>query len=207
MPNNLIITTEVPVTAEHLDKAAATWQQHLKDHAQTGHQLYRNLQADTLLELTAVTDDLAELATLRQSWIDLWPQLSDYLTGDYRRQLLHHVESPKPSTGSLPAGKYLQLRHIEVAPAVYQDYRAWREETIFDVVRNSPVVKSFDAYHSVFSTEPGVMFVSSFDTTPQEYQAVFNSPRYQQIVQQAGDRFIVGGDRGLYTTTYQRLTA
>ena len=51
------------------------------------------------------------------------------------------------------------------------------------------------------------MFVSSFDTTPQEYEAVFGSPRYQQIVQQAGDRYIVGGDRGLYTTIYQRLSA
>ena len=49
MPSNLIITTEVPVVVEHLDKAAATWRQHLDDHAQTGHQLYRNLQADTLL--------------------------------------------------------------------------------------------------------------------------------------------------------------
>lgn len=207
MPSNLIIITEVPVAAEHLDKAAATWHQHLDDHAQTGHQLYRNLQADTLLELTAVTDDLAELPALRQSWKELWPQLSDHLTGDYRRQLLHHVESPKPSAGPLPAGKYLQLRHIEVPPPVYQVYRAWREETIFDVVRNAPEVKSFDAYHSVFSTEPGVMFVSSFDTTLQEYQAVFSSLRYQQIVQQAGDRYIVGGDRGLYTTTYQRLVA
>ena len=117
MPSNLILVTEVPVTAAHLDKAAAAWQQHLDDHAQTGHQLYRNLQADTLLELTAVTDEVAELAALRQSWKDLWPQLADYLTGDYRRQLLHHVESPKPSAGSLPAGKYLQLRHIEVLPA------------------------------------------------------------------------------------------
>jgi hypothetical protein len=207
MPSNLIILTEVPVAAEHLDKAAATWQQHLDDHAQADHQLYRNLQADTLLELTAVTDELAELAALRQSWKELWPQLSDYLTGDYRRQLLHHVQSPKPSTGSLPAGTYLQLRHIEVPPSVYQEYRAWREETIFDVVRNAGEIQSFDAYHSVFSTEPGVMFVSSFDTTLPEYEAVFQSPRYQQIVQQAGDRYIVGGDRGLYTTIYQRLTA
>jgi len=71
MPSNLIITTEVPVAAEHLDKAVGTWEQHLKDHAQTGHQLYRNLQADTLLELTAVADDLAEMAVIRQRWKDL----------------------------------------------------------------------------------------------------------------------------------------
>jgi hypothetical protein len=35
----------------------------------------------------------------------------------------------------------------------------------------------------------------------------FTSPRYQQIVREAGDTYITGGDNGLYTRIYERVTA
>ncbi|MGW7342673.1 hypothetical protein [Streptomyces sp. NPDC054854] len=66
-------------------------------------------------------------------------------------------------------------------------------------MRTADEVEVFEAYHSVLSTEPGVMFVSGFSCDPAEYTAVFTSPRYQEIVRQAGDRFIAVGERGLYT--------
>lgn len=83
------------------------------------------------------------------------------------------------------------------------EYRQWREKTIFDVVRNADEVQAFLAYHSVVSGQPGVMFISGFSADPENYNAVFASDRYRQIVQEAGDRYITGGANGLYTRTYR----
>jgi hypothetical protein len=115
------------------------------------------------------------------------------------------VEAPKPERAALPHTDYLQLRHVEVRPPMYRAYRQWREETIFDVVRGSDDIEVFLAYHSVLSTEPGVMFLSGFECAPEQYQRTFTSERYQQIVRQAGDNYITGGERGLYTRIYRRI--
>ncbi|MEU9009331.1 hypothetical protein AB0D12_05995 [Streptomyces sp. NPDC048479] len=86
---------------------------------------------------------------------------------------------------------------------MHDAYREWRDRTIFDVVRTHDEVEVFLAYHSLLSTEPGVLFVSGFSVEPDVYQAVFTSPRYQDIVKQAGDTYIT--DRGLYTRIYARV--
>lgn len=124
------------------------------------------------------------------------------MTGDVRRELLQFVEAPKPSATPLPQNDHLQLRHVEVPPQRETAYRAWREETIFQVVRESPLVHTFLAYHSLISGQPGVMFLSGFSGDPQKYLSVFSSERYQEIVRQAGDRYITGGTDGLYTRLY-----
>lgn len=94
---------------------------------------------------------------------------------------------------------------MEVPPIKNAIYRAWREETIFGVVRENPEVEIFLAYHSVISMQPGVMFISGFSCDPVVYQAIFNSEKYQKIVRQAGDTYITGGPGGLYTKVYQRF--
>jgi hypothetical protein len=124
------------------------------------------------------------------------------MTGDVRRELLQYVEAPKPAATPLPQDDHLQLRHVEVPPQREAAYRAWREETIFQVVRESPLVQTFLAYHSIISGQPGVMFLSGFTGDPQKYLSVFSSERYQEIVRQAGDRYITGGTDGLYTRLY-----
>lgn len=124
------------------------------------------------------------------------------LAGDVRRELVDLVEQVKNSQGLLPQTPYVQLRHVEVVPGRMADYRKWREETIFDVVRNHDEVESFAAYHSLISGVPGVMFVSGFRCSPETYGAVFSSARYKSIVQQAGDGYITGGTDGLYTRIY-----
>lgn len=86
------------------------------------------------------------------------------------------------------------------------DYRAWREATIFDVVRSHDEVESFAAYHSLISGVPGVMFVSGFSCPVDRYAAVFSSDRYKTIVQEAGENYITGGTDGLYTRIYSRLS-
>lgn len=73
-------------------------------------------------------------------------------------------------------------------------------------MREASEVETFLAYHSLISSEPGVMFVSGFSGSLAAYSAVFGSPAYQDIVRQAGNRFITGGERGLYTKLYQDIS-
>jgi len=161
------------------------------------------LDDSTVLELNALSS-IHQIEALAPSWEQVWTRLGASLASDFRRQLLTFVEAPKDTPQPLPTTPYLQLRHVEVPPGRFDEYRAWRERTIFDVVRNSTAVEQFIAYHSVISTEPGVMFLSGFSVEPDIYAETFNSPRYQKIVQEAGDNFITGGERGLYTKSYRR---
>lgn len=206
MSAQLITTTELAVKPDLMDDAIAAWLGHHESSPIKGRVLYRGLDDAKLLELAPVRETLGDLPALRTDWLNLWHTIGHVAESDFARQVLHFVEAPKPVTTALPETPYVQLRHIEVAPPVYREYRAWRRETIFDVVRNAPEVAAFAAYHSVFSNEPGVMFVSGFSCSLEEYAAVFSSPRYQEIVRQAGNRYITGGERGLYTRTYARVT-
>ena len=206
MASHLITITELPVKPNLTKHAAAAWLAHHEASPVAGRILYQGLEDSTLMELAPLAD-LGALPDLRADWLKLWHTVGPMAEGDFRRQLLHFVEAPKPVAEPLPTTPYLQLRHVEVPPPVYFAYRSWREETIFDVVRNADQVEEFLAYHSVFSSEPGVMFLSGFSCEPSEYGQVFSSPRYQEIVRQAGDRYITGGERGLYTRLYTRLTS
>ncbi|MFJ6831652.1 hypothetical protein [Streptomyces sp. NPDC091209] len=205
MSTALMTVTELSVKPDLAADAAAAWLDHHSTSGFEGRVLYRGLEGPTLLEL-APLNGYDQIEGLRTDWRKLWDAVGPMAEGDFRRQLLHYVEAPKPTSEALPATPYVQMRHVEVPPPNYRAYRAWREETIFDVVRNAPEVEVFEAYHSVLSSEPGVMFVSGFSCEPAAYQAVFSSPRYQEIVRQAGDQYITGGDRGLYTRLYARVT-
>ncbi|MFJ8649657.1 hypothetical protein ACIRNI_26495 [Streptomyces sp. NPDC093546] len=206
MSSPLLVLNEVAVAPGKADQVLAAWSELNQKEPVTGRALYRSVDDGNILEITPI-ENLSELGALGAVWQKLWEGVSDDLVSDFRRQLLEFVEAPKDTADPLPATPYVQLRHIEVKPREFAAYREWRENTIFDVVRRAEQVEAFLAYHSLFSTEPGVMFVSGFACEPAEYQAVFTSPEYQRIVQEAGDRYIVGGESGLYTRVYQRVDA
>ncbi|MGG8407632.1 hypothetical protein ACM614_13925 [Streptomyces sp. 12297] len=205
MSASLIVTSELDVKPGHVDQAIAAWLEPAAPHGAEDRVLYRSLGGDSLLELTAL-DAVEQVEGLRADWARQFEALAPYAAGDFSRELLGYVEAPKPAATPLPTTPYIQMRHVEVKPEQYAAYRVWRDETIFDVVRTHDEVETFLAYHSVLSSEPGVMFVSGFSCDPQAYTDVFTSPRYQEIVKQAGDRYITGGDRGLYTKLYQRVS-
>jgi hypothetical protein len=196
--------TELPVIDGHIDHAQAAW----TDVQQPSdvRRLYRKLDQSALLEVaaSATWPDLAASAAERDA---LWEKVGVHAAGDFRREILRYVEEPKPTSGPLPDGQYLELRYVEVKPPVYEEYRAWRDRTIFDVVRESEQVKTFSAYHTAFTTRPGVVFLSAFDGDVDAYRGVFSSPRYRQIVQEAGDNYITGGNHGLATRVYVRATS
>jgi hypothetical protein len=204
MSATVLLVTELPVAAEQRDRAVEAWSEHLLASPGKDRVLYRCLEADTLLELR-VLDGLDAIDAAEVDFDLLWSAVGPYAAGDFRRQVVRFVEAPKEPGTDLPQTPYVQLRYVEVKPPMYEAYRAWREETIFAVVRESDEVESFSAYHTVVSTQPGVLFVSGFSVPVAEYMAPFTNERYKEIVAQAGDRYITGGPGGLYTRCYERV--
>ncbi len=156
-----------------------------------------------MLELRAI-DDIKEISWVEGELESSFHRFASILAGDIRRELLKFVESPIDSYKPLPESTYIQLRHVEVPAEKYSQYRQWRDETIFNVVRdNKDKIVSFEAYHSLISGAPGVMFISSFNVDKELYKEAFTNLRYQDIIQQAGDNYIAGGNEGLYTRIYR----
>ncbi|WP_354641717.1 hypothetical protein [Kitasatospora camelliae] len=205
MSANLLLVTEVNVRPEALDQAAKAWAELT---AGSPAQLYRSLEDSALLELRPL-DSLTDLAALHEEWQQLFTATAPHLAGDFRRQVQEFVEAPKDTDLALPDTAHVQLRRVEVKPPVLADYRAWRDRTIFETVRNAPESEVFLAYHSLLSTEPGVLFVAGFSGDPAVHNAVFRTPEYEAILVQARDNYIVpqGGDRGLFLKTYARIEA
>ncbi|MFK8259350.1 hypothetical protein ACFL9S_16395 [Erwinia sp. AnSW2-5] len=156
-----------------------------------------------LLELRSF-NDIKEISWIEEEMVSIFHHFSDVLSADIRRELIKFVESPIDNKKDLPETSYIQLRHVEVPAKNYQQYRQWREETIFNVVRdNKDKIESFEAFHSLISGVPGVMFISSFNVNKDIYKEAFTNARYQGIIQQAGDNYITGGSEGLYTRIYR----
>jgi len=199
-----LLITEITPKDGQCKTVASAWASLPTPQGVVERAVFSALDGSTVLELSALSS-IEQIGSLASSLEQVWTRLGANLASDFRRQLLVFVEAPKDIPQPLPTTPYLQLRHVEVPPGRFDEYRTWRERTIFDVVRNSPDVEQFIAYHSVVSTEPGVMFLSGFSVEPDVYAATFSSPRYQQIVQEAGDNFITGGERGLYTKSYRRV--
>lgn len=197
----IIQLTELAIIKNNLKTARNAWRKLIPDSSNTAR-LYEQLDSPTLLELRAYPTwpNLFDTAPERR---ELWETLSQYAEGDFRRELLTYIEEPKPIDTPLPDTANLELRRVEVRPPQYDDYRAWRNRTIFDVVRAAPEVSTFSAYHTVFSTHPGVLFLSGFDGSLNDYRQVFSSARYRQIVQAAGAKYITRGEQGLDTRIFR----
>lgn len=197
MASRYIMISRYPTLAEHKDalceKLAET----------SAGRILKSVDAPEVIEITALPEtltltDLSAVAPMVGN-----SEIAELLVADVRREILDYIEAPKGCDDLIPQTRYIQLRHVEVRPAMMAAYRKWREETIFDVVRGNDAAEIFLAYHSVVSGIPGVMFVAGFDGPIETYNADFTSERYRDIVQQAGDTYITGGTDGLYTEFYE----
>lgn len=201
MASTILVITESFPTAESFDAVAKALASQSTPAVARARHVYTALDKSSCLEIIAL-DSTAQIADLEQHFQQSWSLTGLSLKGDFQRQMLRFVEAPKNIEGAIPATPYIQLRHVEVRPPVYPDYLSWRDRTIFDVVRKADEVEAFLAYHSVVSSEPGVMFVSGFSCPVEQYTSVFTSDHYKDIVAQAGNQYITGGERGLYTKIY-----
>ncbi|HCB1211958.1 hypothetical protein [Alcaligenes sp.] len=205
MSAQFIMITEIDVTSGTTQEVVEKWRSITPAEDVLQRVFYRSTDDETVLEIVALNSLNVQGSLL--SYFDTTTEaVREFLKSDFRRQLLSFVEAPRKTDGLLPSTQFLQLRHVEVLPPMYKAYRHWREETIFDVVRNAEVIELFLAYHSAISTEPGVMFLSGFNGDVDSYMKVFNSDRYKDIVQQAGNQYITGGEKGLYTRLYQLIS-
>ncbi|WP_255955368.1 hypothetical protein [Streptomyces odontomachi] len=207
MSATLLLVTEVPVRESEADSAVKNWQEVHARH-QDGRALYRSIDDRTLLELRPLTGD-DDIAGLQDDARELWDALSPLLAGDFRRHLYSFVEAPKGCASALPDTPYVQLRRVEVKPPVISEYRAWRDRTIFEVVREADESEVFLAYHSLLSSEPGVLFVAGFSVDPARHNGVYETPAYDAILAEVRQKYIIpqGGDAGLYLKTYARIEA
>ncbi|TGA95330.1 hypothetical protein [Streptomyces sp. MZ04] len=207
MSARLLLVTEVPVQEDAFDQAVKSWQE-LHAQRPAGHHLYRSLEGHTLLELRPLAD-LGELAAFQEESQAQWQALAPSLAGDFHRHVHEFVEAPKDCAEELPDTPYIQLRRVEVKPPVIAEYRAWRDRTIFATVHAADESEVFLAYHSLLSTEPGVLFVAGFSVDPARHNAVFKTPAYEAILEEVREKYIIpqGGEGGLYTKTYARIGA
>lgn len=175
----------------------------LKNSGSTRYNFCEEQGVNELLELRGF-HNIKEISLVEEEMESMFYRFSEHLSADIRRELLKFVESPINSKKDLPETNYIQLRHVEVPAHSYQKYRFWRDESIFNVVKdNNDKIESFEAFHSLISGVPGVMFISSFNGDKGDYEEIFTNPRYQEIIKQAGDNYITGGNNGLYTCMYR----
>ena len=199
MSSNYVLVSRFPLKSNVSQDALPS----LKSTKNTRYYFCEAQGVNELLELRSF-DDIKEISWVKEELESMFHRFADVLSADIRRELLKFVESPIESKKNLPGTKYIQLRHVEVPAHNYQQYRQWRDETIFNVVRdNSDKIESFEAFHSLISGVPGVMFISAFNGDKEAYIEAFTNARYQEIIQQAGDNYITGGNEGLYTRIYR----
>jgi len=198
-----ILVTEVKSTKENFLNCVKHWKK-LRENELT--KFYINQENFNLLELRAFSNlESVSQILLDNKLIYSDKKLLPYLCSDLHQEILEHKEEIIAQDSLLPQSKYLQLRHIEVPLAIFDEYQEWRRQTIFNHVKKLSTVESFTAYHSLLSTSPGVMFICSFSCPTDDYMQGFSNDAYKEIVRQAGDRYIAGGEKGLYTKIYEAI--
>lgn len=164
---------------------------------------YISDEEDELIEFVEISS-LSELEN--EHACNTFCVLKSVLQSDVKREVLVYEESPISTQRLIPNSKYVQLRHVEVIPSLYEQYRQWRISTIFKVVKeNRHKIKGWDSYHSLISNIPGVMFISQFDVDISDYLEPFIDSNYKNIVSQAGNYIITDSGDGLYTKIYNKL--
>ncbi|QUM86702.1 MULTISPECIES: hypothetical protein [unclassified Moritella] len=205
MKNNLIISSEVIALNSETTAAWDIWCNAGNAELPSGAVrkcYYLEENENHFLELIAV-EKFSDLETLMIQREAFMTELSPLLSSDIRQQVFQLEDTVKAIDTALPTTEKLQLRYIEVPLSVKDAYLNWREDTIFEVVRGASQIDCFLAYRTLFSTQPGVMFFSGFNGDSSQYMAdIFLTPKYQQIVKEAGDQYITGGADGLYTRIF-----
>ncbi len=201
-----ILFSQINISPNHYDEVIETWHQ-IFDSDKHKYILYINDEYNNLLMITTSEKSSDVFDEINSSGIiEFEKNICEHMYSDWRHQILIHEDSIIPFDISSPLSPFLQLRHIEVPLRVYPQYLAWRKGTIFEHVKQQDEIDYFLSYHSVLSTEPGVMFLSGFSCAPDDYLNLFNNEKYKKIVQEAGHKYISGGKKGLYTSLYRLST-
>ncbi len=132
MSSNYVLVSRFPLKNNIYDDFFSS----LKSTKSTRYFLCEEQGVNELLELRSF-NDIKEISWAEEEMESMFYRFADVLSADIRRELLKFVESPFDNKKDLPETKYIQLRHVEVPAHNYQKYRQWRDETIFNVVRDN----------------------------------------------------------------------
>jgi hypothetical protein len=167
------------------------------------HATYAALQGHTVMELTAF-ESLGALAGVIAARADAERSVTTHLKGEWRHEILCYADAFRETSNTITPAPMIEMRHIEVPPPVYCEYRDWRERTLYAALRDRPEIDDFSAYQSVLSTRPGVTFIVGFSQEPAIYRAAYQTPLYRDILRQANARYIASGQNGLQCQIFVR---
>lgn len=204
MFNKYLLLSQINISPNQCSHVTKIWHR-IFDIENNQYHLYENYESNNSILMITTLDDAKDVfeKISHSKMIQFENEIREDMQSDWRHQVLSLEESIIPFNPILSISPFLQLRHIEVPLRVYSQYLNWRKETIFNHVKQQADIDFFLSYHSVLSTEPGVMFLSGFSCDPAVYLNLFNNEKYKEIVREAGDKYISGGEKGLYTHLYR----
>ena len=189
-----------------LDEAAKIWINSKVSNFFENSVLYKGLTKNSLVVLYEVTNfSVIQQFVESDEFKQFVKAQAKYMQSDFHQSIVGLVEDVIRRKQLIPKTKYMQLRSIEVPLSDIDSYLEWRKRRIFEFVKRNDKVTSFLAFHSVFSTVPGVLFVTEFEGNPDEYRASFLTDEYKQIIKEAGHDHIKSGEQGLQTFEYERV--
>ncbi len=189
-----------------LDEAAKIWTNSKVSKFFENSVLYKGLTKNSLVVLYEVTNfSVIQQFVESDEFKQFVKAQAKYMQSDFHQSIVGLVEDVIRRKQLIPKTKYMQLRSIEVPLSDIDSYLEWRKRRIFEFVKRNDKVTSFLAFHSVFSTVPGVLFVTEFEGNPDEYRASFLTDEYKQIIKEAGHDHIKSGEQGLQTFEYEKV--
>ena len=189
-----------------LDEAAKIWINSKVSNFFENSVLYKGLTKNSLVVLYEVTNfSVIQQFVESDEFKQFVKAQAKYMQSDFHQSIVGLVEDVIRRKQLIPKTKYMQLRSIEVTLSDIDSDLEWRKRRIFEVVKRNDKVTSFLAFHSVFSTVPGVLFVTEFEGNPDEYRASFLTDEYKQIIKEAGHDHIKSGEQGLQTFEYEKV--
>jgi hypothetical protein len=200
----LIVVNKFEVKPENIEKIKNIFCNECLQDILSKSVLYKCISNVNELALLYEVKDMGEIQSIFENtkYIEFIDEISVYLESDFHQEVVGVVEEAVKRDTLIPKTKYMQLRHIEVPLSGIDTYLEWRKRRIFEYVKRNNKVVSFTAFHSVFSSTPGVLFISEFDANVEEYRNSFLTDEYKEIIKEAGHDHIKGG---LYTSEYESL--
>lgn len=202
-----LVTMEWEYKDGYSDKIIELWNNSRAKELLLDSVLYKAIKKNTMTILYDVKkfNEIQEFIE-SNAYEEFLKSIANYMDSDMHQGIYGLVNTVLPRKQYIPKSKYMQLRTIEVPLSDIDPYLKWRKERIFKFVEKNNKVKSFLSFHSVFATNPGVLFVTEFEGDPDEYRNSFLTPEYQVIIKEAGHDHIKGGKGGLNTFEYELVS-
>lgn len=200
---SLVIVNRFEIAKEHIDGLKMAWEASKVSQVLKNSVIYEGISENLIVMLYEV-ESLDQLQEKLESeeYKAFIKQITPYVMSDFHQEVVGLVDEVVPRDTLVPRTPYMQLRHIEVPLSGIEPYLEWRKRRIFEFVKRNDKVHSFLAFHSFFSTQPGVLFITEFTGDPETYRNSFLTPEYKVIIQEAGHDHIKGG---LYTSEFKLL--